>query len=275
MSSWLDLSFSWRRWSRQAGTRRSRTHSQASCGRSRGFRSWRANFTCSKWTWINVNMVPRRFLVSHSLFKRWQRRCRGDHPHVPLQGFVRDARGRKVFAAKLAQVYPDRLCQVVASSVGRVVRGELPQFKASFALTDASSSRKRPLGARRTWLQHRQYQAAQLAAASGQLKRGALKPLLQIECDQAKPSNGHCRSHTLSLYHLSSAREYKTTFGGSCKLHVSLFRLVNDCLLFGGNVLSNSYLSPIESCSPSAIPTCGAFCAAFLMMLLLSWVAAL
>ena len=51
-------------------------------------------------------------------------------------------------------------------------------------MTDASSSRKRSLGSHRTWLQHRQHQAAQLAAASGyQLKRGALKPLLQIECE--------------------------------------------------------------------------------------------
>ena len=52
------------------------------------------------------SMKPTRFLVSHALFKRWRRQCRGDHPHVPLKGFVRDARGRKVFATKLTQVYP-------------------------------------------------------------------------------------------------------------------------------------------------------------------------
>ena len=64
------------------------------------------------------------------------------------------------------------------------MKGDLPQFKASFALTDASSDRKRPLGSQRAWLEHRQHQAARLAAASGyQLKRGALKPLLQIECE--------------------------------------------------------------------------------------------
>ena len=69
------------------------------------------------------SMKPTRFLVSHSLFKRWRRQCREDHPHVPLQGFVRDARGRKVFATKLAQVYPDRLCDAVASSVFQVIKG--------------------------------------------------------------------------------------------------------------------------------------------------------
>ena len=130
------------------------------------------------------SMKPTRFLVSHALFKRWRRQCRGDHPHVPLKGFVRDARGRKVFATKLAQVYPDKLCQVVAGSVVQVVQGTLPLFTAWFQLQDQGPARKRALGSERSWKKHRQHQAALLAAAAGyQLKRGAAKPLLQIECE--------------------------------------------------------------------------------------------
>ena len=110
--------------------------------------------------------------------------CRGNHPHVPLKGFVRDARGRKVFATKLAQVYPDKLCQVVARSVVQVVQGTLPQFTASFQLQDQGPARKRALGSERSWKEHRQHQAALLAASAGyQLKRGAAKPLLQSECE--------------------------------------------------------------------------------------------
>ena len=117
-------------------------------------------------------MKSMRFLVSHSLFKCWKRQCRGDHLYIPLQGFIRDARGRKVFATKLAHVYPDRLCNAVANSIFQLVKGELPQFEISFALKDASSDRKRPVGSQRTWLEHRQHQAACLVAASGyQLKQ--------------------------------------------------------------------------------------------------------
>ena len=75
-----------------------------------------------------ASMKATRFLASHALFKRWARSCRGDHAHAPLKGLVRDARGRKVFATKLAQVYPPRLCKAVFA----VVKGNLPQNAESF-----------------------------------------------------------------------------------------------------------------------------------------------
>ena len=44
--------------------------------------------------------------------------------------------------------------------------------------------RKRPVGYVQHWQEHRQHQAARLAAAAGhQLKRGALKPLLLTESE--------------------------------------------------------------------------------------------
>ena len=64
---------------------------------------------------------------------------------------LRDARGRKVFATKLAQVYPNRLCKAVAGSVFAVVKGNLPRLLESFQLQDPDAVRKRPVGYVRPW----------------------------------------------------------------------------------------------------------------------------
>ena len=60
----------------------------------------------------------------------------------------------------------------------------LPQFRLSFQLLAPKSDRKRPIRRPVTWKGHRQEQAARLACSSGyQLKRGAAKPLLDVECE--------------------------------------------------------------------------------------------
>jgi len=65
-----------------------------------------------------------------------------------------------------------------------VVFGIFTQFEASFRLVAPKSDRKRQLGDAVAWQGHRQEQAAQLACSGGyQLKRGAAKPLLDVECE--------------------------------------------------------------------------------------------
>ena len=62
-------------------------------------------------------------------------------------------------------------------------QGGLPQFAPSFALV-SKDVRKRPVGQQVKWKDHRQRLTALKAVASGyQLKRGALKPLLDVETE--------------------------------------------------------------------------------------------
>ncbi|CAE7771734.1 unnamed protein product [Symbiodinium sp. CCMP2592] len=108
----------------------------------------------------------------------------GKHKHLPLKGKVRQANGSWVFATKPAQEYPLPLCAALAQMVEQVVHACLPQFQASFELVAPKQDRKRKLGQAVNWKGHRQEQAARLAASSGyQLKRGAAKPLLDVECE--------------------------------------------------------------------------------------------
>ena len=88
-----------------------------------------------------------------------------------------------VFMTKLAQEYPKKLCEFFAEITHSVVFGIFPQFKASFELI-APKDRGRQLDDEVAWRGHRQEQAARLACSSGyQLKRGAAKPLLDVECE--------------------------------------------------------------------------------------------
>ncbi|CAE7825222.1 unnamed protein product [Symbiodinium sp. CCMP2592] len=108
----------------------------------------------------------------------------GKHKHLPLKGKVRQAKGSWVFATKPAQEYPLPLFAALAQLVEQVVNACLPQFQASFELVAPKQDRKRKLGQAVNWKGHRQEQAARLAASSGyQLKRGAAKPLLDVECE--------------------------------------------------------------------------------------------
>ena len=131
-------------------------------------------------------MKPPRFLVSHALCKEWARRCQGGHKYVALGDKVQHEFGCWVFATKLAQVYPRSLCVAIASPEKEIVLYPGSQFLISFqlALVAPEKERKRPLGQNVKWTFHRHQAAAQLVQAAGyQLKKGAAKPLLEIECE--------------------------------------------------------------------------------------------
>ncbi|CAE7749104.1 unnamed protein product, partial [Symbiodinium necroappetens] len=127
---------------------------------------------------------PTRFLVSDARLLTLARTCDGGHTHVPLKGRVRSASNEVVFLTKVAQEYPTQLCHQFAEVTHSIVFGIFPQFQPSFELVAPKSDRKRRLGDEVVWKGHRQEQAARLACSSGyQLKRGAAKPLLDVECE--------------------------------------------------------------------------------------------
>ena len=110
-------------------------------------------------------------------------RCKGGHKRIALKGKVWNKKDRKwVFRAKAAQVYPKQLCEAIAKQVSCAFFEDCPQFAQSFLLR--SIDRKRPLGLHRAWMEHRQARSVMLAQAAGyQLKRGSVKPLLDVECE--------------------------------------------------------------------------------------------
>ena len=129
---------------------------------------------------------PTRLLVSHQVFQLClARSCPGNHKHVVLKGKVFSQQfGRVVYRTKLAQVYPKAMCSAMASAILQLKQDPLQWFKSSFALAGPALERKRPVGQVITWKEHRQQQSALAAVASGyQLKRGAIKPLLDIETE--------------------------------------------------------------------------------------------
>ena len=129
---------------------------------------------------------PTRLLVSHQVFQTWlARSCPENHKHITLKGKVFSKQfGRVVFRTKLAQVYPEAMCTSMAHAVLMLREDPLQWFTKSFALTGKPADRKRPLGQDILWKPHRQLQSALAAVSSGyQLKRGALKPLLDIETE--------------------------------------------------------------------------------------------
>ena len=129
---------------------------------------------------------PTRLLVSHQVFQRWlEKSCPGNHKHVVLKGKVFSQQfGTVVYRTKLAQVYPTAMCSAMAQSVLSLWRDPLQWFQPSFELRGMTADRKRPVGQHINWKPHRQHQSALAAVSSGyQLKRGAMKPLLDIETE--------------------------------------------------------------------------------------------
>ena len=135
------------------------------------------------------SMKPTRVVGSHqSLTTALFRKCPGrsrSHRHVVLKGKVFSQQfGRVVFRTKLAQVYPHAMCEAMAGAVRQLLQDPLQHLVSSFGLVNPKGDRKRPLGTAVKWEVHRQRNTALAAVASGyQLKRGALKPLLDIECE--------------------------------------------------------------------------------------------
>ena len=129
------------------------------------------------------SMKPTRLRVSHEALAIVGCSCDGSHIHERLQGKVWDPKRNKVvFRTKLAQEYPFDLCASMALAVQMIWSASLSKFAASFELT--ALDRKRPLGTAALWSGHRQEQTAARALQAGyQLKRGALKPLLEFEME--------------------------------------------------------------------------------------------
>ncbi len=127
---------------------------------------------------------PTRLVVTHCSFLAVQRLCQGGHNHVRLKGKVwSDQFNKWVYRTKLAQEYPWQLCQAMASAVLQMRESPLGHLQPSFALQGDVHHRKRPVGMVKLWQPHRQARSAGLAQSAGyQLKRGAVKPLLEIEC---------------------------------------------------------------------------------------------
>ena len=135
------------------------------------------------------SMKPTRVMGSHQLLQpALARSCPGKsatHQHEVLKGKVFSEQfGRVVFRTKLAQVYPVDMCVAIAETVAQFIAHPLAHLAPSFALQNPKGDRKRPLGQAIAWSEHRQRNSALAAAASGyQLKRGALKPLVDVECE--------------------------------------------------------------------------------------------
>ena len=131
------------------------------------------------------SMKPTCLLVSSEFFAVLRRKCPGGHAHDVLKGQIwNTALQRWVFKTKQAQVYPVLMCAAMADAIAAVYSSDLRQFHSSFQLTIPASDRKRALGSSTTKPIHRQAGSAKLAQFAGyQMKRGALKPLIQEELE--------------------------------------------------------------------------------------------
>ena len=145
-------------------------------------RAWLIHF--DQCAWGAPSMKPTSLCVTHAAFSPLHRRCPGHHAHEILQGQVySEFFGKVVYRTKLAQEYPHMLCAAMAEAISAVRVRPLQLMVSSFGLL-STGKRKRLLGKAMHWEGHRQHLTAQLAAASGyQLKRGAMKPLLEVESE--------------------------------------------------------------------------------------------
>ena len=157
-------------------------HTPRFCWLLKFARAWLLSF--DQCAWGAPSVKPTSLCVTHAAFQPLHRRCPGTHVHEVLQGQVfSELLGKVVFRTKLAQEYPHQMCSALAQAVFDIWQRPLQLMLPSFGLL-SSGKRKRPLGQSVRWDGHRQQSTAALAAASGyQLKRGALKPLLDIECE--------------------------------------------------------------------------------------------
>ena len=135
--------------------------------------------------WGAPSVKPTRLMVTDAHFRALEVRCDGSHKHIKLKGKVWSPfSGRKVYRTKLAQEYPFRMCEVMAQCIFEIFHSPFDHLAPTFALVGPKEERKRPLGQAVQWKPHRQAASALKAVASGyQLKRGALKPLLDVETE--------------------------------------------------------------------------------------------
>ncbi|CAL1156872.1 unnamed protein product [Cladocopium goreaui] len=105
---------------------------------------------------------------------------RRGHVHKKLKGKLWDPQQeRMVFKTKQAQEYPLALCATIAQ---QIFAHQFSHFHKTFQLRVPGADRKRALHSAKEWAGHRQAETASKALAAGyQLKRGAAKPLFEIE----------------------------------------------------------------------------------------------
>ena len=130
-------------------------------------------------------MKPTRFVYSTQLLDVLCIRCPGTHKHEP---FV--------------------LCASVAAQVCHIFLQDFVHLQPSFGLTTPSGDRKRALGSGKPWVRHRQATTAQKALQAGyQLKRGACKPLLEVEMEPGEAIAFALRQvHLLAVLRLCHCR---------------------------------------------------------------------
>ena len=143
------------------------------------------NLECDQCVFGTPWMKPTRFVSSNEQLDVLCVRCPGGHTHESLKGKVWDpSLQRMVFKTKQAQVYPLALCATIADQVRSIFLQELPHLKLTFELCVPAADRKRALHSARPWKEHKQADTAQKALLAGyQLKRGAAKPLLEVEME--------------------------------------------------------------------------------------------
>ena len=111
--------------------------------------------------------------------------CPGGHVHQKLKGKVWDPRKQRyVFKTKQAQVYPLALCATIAQQILEIFLQAYSHLQPTFQLCAPAQERKRALHSIKPWKGHRQAESALKALNAGyQLKRGAAKPLLELEME--------------------------------------------------------------------------------------------
>ena len=120
---------------------------------------------------------PTRLVIS-------DQRMQAPLQHEILKGRVwSDQFQRVVYRTKLAQVYPWDLCANMADGIAAIWNQPFDHLSPSFDLKSLDM-RKRAVGQAIPWKTHKQQRTAIAATAAGyQLKRGAMKPLIDIETD--------------------------------------------------------------------------------------------
>ena len=163
---------------------------------------------------------PTKFVCSSELLDALAVLCPGGHVHKKLKGKVWDSQQRRmVFKTKQAQVYPLALCAIIAEQIVQIFAHRFLHFAKTFQLCVPGADRKRALHSAKEWAGHRQAETASKALAAGyQLKRGAAKPLFELELEP-----GEAVQFALQLVHPflaasppagSARRSY--SFGGDC-----------------------------------------------------------
>jgi hypothetical protein len=215
-------------------------------------RSARAfNLECDQCVFGTPWMKPTRFVCSNEQLDVLCVRCPGGHTHESLKGKVWDpSLQRMVFKTKQAQVYPLALCATIADQVRSIFLQELPHLKLTFELCVPAADRKRALHSARPWKEHKQADTAQKALFAGyQLKRGAAKPLLEVEMEPGAAvlfalQQVHPFSRSAVLRSTPPSMQWRQTQVRCCVIVLKLFSsgntVLKPCSL---NLLHGSWLS--------------------------------